>query len=251
MTGDELQDLTQHLVDAHHTITEHLRWRPRRAAKDLCKEFRVLLERGDFWNQFEKTGQELERFRDAADEMLGNIRKLVTDEAEVLARLGIDQAQIGNIVSSVYDAVDLANARTADTTPPGIRNLRDRLGKATDLICQTSRGPLLRTMDFVVSKKGALTLAARAWRSQHLVCGGGRWRRAVARVNEDCGCRSKWPPGRNYPVAGLSLHTGTFFSARRVGICPVEPRLSAFLLCLFIAANRHAVTGSLGHTSTS
>jgi len=160
MTGDELQDLTQHLVDAHHTITEHLRWRPRRAAKDLCKEFRVLLERGDFWNQFEKTGQELERFRDAADEMLGNIRNLVTDEAEVLARLGIDQAQIGNIVSSVYDAVDLANARTADTTPPGIRNLRDRLGKATDLICQTSRGPLLRTMDFVVSKKGALTLAA-------------------------------------------------------------------------------------------
>lgn len=54
----------------------------------------------------------------------------------------------------------LANARTADTTPAGIRNLQDRLGKATDLICKASRGPLLQTVDFVMSKKGALTLAA-------------------------------------------------------------------------------------------
>jgi hypothetical protein len=119
-----------------------------------------VLERGDFWNQFEKTAEDLEQFREAADEMLGNIRKLVTDEAEILARIGVDESQIGNIVSSVYDAMDLANARNADTTPPGIRNLRDRLGKATGLICEVSRGPILQTLDYVTSKKGALTLAA-------------------------------------------------------------------------------------------
>jgi hypothetical protein len=160
MKPEELQDLTQHLIDAHDTITGHLKWRPRRAAKDLCKEFRNLLQRGDFWNQFETTAAELEKFQRPANEMLGNIKQLITDETKILAQLGVDEAQIGSIISSIYDALDLANARTADTTQVGIRNLRDRLGTATNLICKTSRGPLLRTMDFVVSKKGALTLAA-------------------------------------------------------------------------------------------
>ncbi len=89
MTPDELKDLTQHLIDAHERITGHLKWRPRRAAKDLCKEFRVLLERGDFWNQFAKTAAELEQFKKPADEMLGNIKRLVSDETEILARLGV------------------------------------------------------------------------------------------------------------------------------------------------------------------
>jgi hypothetical protein len=160
LKAEELQDLTQHLIDAHGKIEGHLRWRPRRAAKDLCQEFRILLERGDFWNQFETTAKQVQRFEKEADNMLGNIKTLIADETEILARLGADQSQIGSILSSVYDAIDIAAARNADITSQGIRNLWDRLASATDLICRTSRGPILQTLDFVVSKKGALTIAA-------------------------------------------------------------------------------------------
>lgn len=160
MKPEELQELTQDLIDAHGRIEGHLRWRPRRAAKDLCQEFRILLERGDFWNQFEETARRLQPFEKEADDMLGNIGTLIADETKILARLGVDQSQIGSILSSVYDAMDIVAARSADTTPQGIRNLQDRLASATKLICTTSRGPILQTLDFVVSKKGALTIAA-------------------------------------------------------------------------------------------
>jgi hypothetical protein len=159
MTPDELQDLTHHLVDAHEKVTKRLRRRPRKAAKDLCQEFRTLLQRQDFWSQLAITSKELEPSQAKANEILGDIKRLARTESEILTKLGIDQTQIGDVISSVYDAVALAEARTADTSPQGIRNLHGRLSTATDLICATSRGPVLQTMDFIVSKKGALTLA--------------------------------------------------------------------------------------------
>jgi len=160
MTAEELQELTQHLIDAHGTVIDHARWRPRKAAKDLCEEFTDLLSRGDFWNQMETTAEALEHFQKAEEGILGNVRSLIADEARVLAKLGVDLVQSGEIISSVYDAMDLARVRTADTTPQGIRNLKQRLQDATKLICTSSRGPILHTMDFVISKRGALTLAA-------------------------------------------------------------------------------------------
>jgi hypothetical protein len=160
MTPDELQDLTHHLVDAHEDVTKHLRRRPRKAAKGLCQEFRTLLQREDFWNQLTITTRQLEPLQKDANEILGDIKRLIRTESDILAKLGIDESAIGNIIKNVYDAVDIAEARTADTSPQGIRNLQDRLSTATDLICKTSKGPILHAMDYVVSAKGALTLAA-------------------------------------------------------------------------------------------
>ena len=159
MTPDQVKELAQELIDAHGTIAEHLKSRPRRAAKDLCQEFRKLVQREDFWNQLTITSRELERHKREADELLGNIIKLVQEESSILARLGTDQSQIGDVISSVYDAVDLVNVRDADTGPQGIKNLQGRLGAATELVCKHSRGPLLHAVDFVCSKKGAAVIA--------------------------------------------------------------------------------------------
>jgi hypothetical protein len=160
MTPDQVKELTQELIEAHGTIAEHLKSRPRKAAKDLCEEFRKLLQREDFWNQLTITSRDLERHAPEADKVLGNIVSLIQDESSILARLGTDYSQIGAVISSVYDAVDLVKVRNADTSPQGIKNLQGRLGTATELICAHSRGPLLHALDFVCSKKGAAAIAA-------------------------------------------------------------------------------------------
>ena len=70
MTPDEMKEFTGHLVDAHEGITDRSKWRPRKAAKDLCQEFRILIQKGDFWDQMAKTGDELQKYQAEADEML-------------------------------------------------------------------------------------------------------------------------------------------------------------------------------------
>jgi hypothetical protein len=162
MTAKELKDFTKDLVDTQGEITGHLKHRPRRAAKDLCQEFRALLLRGDFWDQLGKTGQNLQEFRGPASEMLGNMKQLVIAEAKILARLGIKPTETGIIMDDIFDALPDGGAANADITPAGIRNLHRRLSSATDLICEASRGPILRTIDFVTSKKGAATIGALA-----------------------------------------------------------------------------------------
>jgi hypothetical protein len=160
MTPDELQDLAHHLVDAHESATKHLRRRPRKAAKDLCQEFRILLQYQDFWNQLTATAKELEPQQVSANEILGDIKRLILTETKILTKLGVDQSQIGHILSSVSDAADIAAARHADISQQGVRTLQATLSTATDLICTMSRGPILHAMDFVVSKEGAIILAA-------------------------------------------------------------------------------------------
>ncbi len=206
MTHEELQELTQHLIDVHETVTGHLTRRPRKAAKDLCQEFRVLQQRGDFWNQFEKTAKDLEQYRNEADQILNNVRKLTADEAQIFSRLGVDDSQIGNVLSSVCCAVSIAEMRTADMAPLAIRNLQERLNSATQLICKNSRGPILHAVDFVVSKKGALALAGLGLATANIWFGGDcrRWR-VVARVNEGCGGRCSRSPWRHYRATGLRL----------------------------------------------
>lgn len=100
-----------------------------------------------------KTGDELQKYQAEADQMLGNIKRLVEDETKILSRLGIDQSEIGNILTDTFDGFTFANARNADIRPAGIRTLQHRLADATKLICSASRGPILHTIDFLTSKK--------------------------------------------------------------------------------------------------
>jgi len=160
MTPEDLQELTHRLVDAHELAKKRLRRRPRKAAKDLCREFRTLVGRQDYWTELADQSERLARHREEADQILQDIKQLVLLENEILGRIGIDEATAGTTIADVVDAVDLVAARNADIGPQSVRNLQDRLRTTTELICNMSRGPILRGVDFVVSKKGAKALGA-------------------------------------------------------------------------------------------
>jgi hypothetical protein len=160
MTPDELRDLTHRLLETQQQIVQQQRWRPRKAAKTLCAELNYLQQRGDFWSELASTADKLSPHREKADALLLDVKSLFREEAAILARLGVDAADIGDTLSLVFDAVDLTRAREIDTTAQGIRNLQDRLSRTAELVCAASRGPLLQAADYLVSRKGATTVAA-------------------------------------------------------------------------------------------
>lgn len=136
---------------------------PRRAAKALCEELKWLVnDNGAFWARVPEMAATLEDQRDQEKEVLSSITRFIDAEGAVFAKLGIDPARYGPILGDVYSALRLASDLDASTTDAAFKNLRERLDKATILVCEHSKGRIRQAVDWVVSWKGASIIAGAA-----------------------------------------------------------------------------------------
>lgn len=111
--------------------------------------------------------------------------------------MGVDQSLIGNALGDICHALRIADAAKEPIRADAILNLKSRLEAARDLVCRVSRGPILGTMDFVLSKKGATViagvgiLAANLWHMYVAADGhhvsGGSVKIAISAINGDLG----------------------------------------------------------------
>ena|ERR1700722_1242679 len=152
------------LVSAHENVTGALEKKaPRRGAKILCQEFKWLLEaKGTFWADVKSATETLNQYREKEREILSNIASLLEGEEQIFAELGIDPSRTGPILANAYGALKLAQVAEDDLTIDALDMLRERLGKATELICRESRGRFRRGVDWVFSWKGATVLSGAA-----------------------------------------------------------------------------------------
>lgn len=138
---------------------------PRRAAKVVCQEFTWLLEdKGSFWAEVGKATASLKEHREQEQELLSQITQFLEAEEAIFARLGIDASRSGPILANAYSGLRLVRGEDLDNdpSPETLAVLRERLGKATELVCRESKGPIRQALDWALSWKGATVLAGSA-----------------------------------------------------------------------------------------
>lgn len=159
-------DDVERMVAAHERVRKLLEAKePRRAAKAVCEEFRWLLEdKGSFWAEVGDATKTLAEHRKQEQEILSRITQLLEAEESIFARLGIDASRSGPILANAYGGLLLVRGKELDIdpSPETLAVLRERLGKATELVCRESKGPLRQALDWAVSWKGATVLAGSA-----------------------------------------------------------------------------------------
>jgi hypothetical protein len=138
-------------------------YRPeRKAAQILCEELGWFVGEHDrFWRDLEQASEPLAEYRSQEREIFSNLEQLIEQEAAVFRRLGFDAARSRDVISQTYDAFTIIR-EYEDPSPAALNNLRDRLLRATELICEASRNPLQRAYEKVLCWKGARILAGGA-----------------------------------------------------------------------------------------
>ena len=164
------QEEVKRLVGAYENVVLALDQKnPRRAAKILCKEFRILLdEDGSFWAGVRDATETLEKNRKYDREMLNNIKRLINKEGAVFAHLKIKASRSGPILDAVYGGLKLA-ATDDDPSPEALDALKRSLAQATDLICKEDKGLLGQACSWVLSLRGATVLAGAATAAANVV----------------------------------------------------------------------------------
>lgn len=160
MTDAELRKLTDRFIRRHAEASKAINWwRPKKAARILCQEFRYLLARDDFWHELGTTGERLEQHEEAARRLLANFKELLHLESEALVRLKADDVDAKAVLASVYAAMRLVEARDMRVNRDSVMVLRGLMDGAASKICKASEGVLQHAATLVFSKKGALALA--------------------------------------------------------------------------------------------
>jgi hypothetical protein len=159
MNEDELRKLTDRFVQRHAQASKAMNWRPRKAAKILCLEFRYLLTRDDFWHELASRGERLERHEKDARQLLGNMKELIALECDALVRLKADDVDAKAMLANVYAAMRLVEAQNTEINRDSVAVLRALFNGATGKICAASEGFMQHATALVLSKKGALALA--------------------------------------------------------------------------------------------
>jgi hypothetical protein len=151
----------ERLADAYAKVQAALeKNNPRKAATILCKEFNWLLdEKGSFWAGVADATEQLNVYRDKEREILNNVTKLIDEEAAIFARLKIKRSLTEPIIGIVYGRLRLAEGIGGDLSRDSLGALREQLREAAKLICKQSKGRLRRSLDWVLSWKGATVLA--------------------------------------------------------------------------------------------
>lgn len=154
------------LVDAHAQVRTALNDNdPRKAAKLICEQFRWLLdEQSSFWSGVGSATATLQQYRNSEREILSNLSSFIDQEAFIFKKLKIKEQQYGPVIGDVFSALQLArpNSPWENPSPQALGVLKERLAKATDLICQESRSKLRRALTWAVSWKGATILGGSA-----------------------------------------------------------------------------------------
>jgi hypothetical protein len=159
MTDTELKKLTDRLVLRYGQASKAMSWRPKKAARVLCQEFRYLLARDDFWQELATTGERLDEHEKGARQLLESFHDLIRLESEALVRLKADDVDAKAMLTSVYAAMRLAEARDMKVNRDSVMVLRALFDGATTKICKASEGFFQHAATLVFSKKGALALA--------------------------------------------------------------------------------------------
>lgn len=152
----------ERMVKAHEKVRKMLEAKePRRAAKIVCEEFKRLLEdKESFWAEVGDATKTLGEHRKQEREVLNKIAQFLEDEATIFARLGIDASRSGPIIANAFNGIRLVVGEDLenDPSPDSLSVLRDRLAKATELVCKESKGRIRQALDWAVSWKGATIL---------------------------------------------------------------------------------------------
>lgn len=169
----------ERLVEAHRQVQELLVPEPRRgidklkarlmrsptrrAARILCEELTWLVhERADFWVELAGASATLAGHRGREAALLETLEDLLLQEGELFRRLGIDDRTTSGVIATTYEAFRIIGDYGANPSPAAVANLRDRLARATELVCAASRGPLTKTYEFIISTKGVRILGGAA-----------------------------------------------------------------------------------------
>jgi hypothetical protein len=146
----------QALAAAHDQIRRDLaRDAPRKAAKLICKELSKLSEdNGSFWENIQEASAKAADQRSRRNEVLGNLIHFIDDEGEILRALGVEDSQAGAILSDVYSMAAITREVSDALTPSALKLLREHTRAAAKIICEHSKGPFRRTVDWVFSTKG-------------------------------------------------------------------------------------------------
>jgi hypothetical protein len=154
----------EHLVVAHEAIRQALEENdPRKAAKILCKEFKWLVEAKDsFWKHVKDATESLAEYKEKESRILNDIAKFMEEEHLIFSKLKIDASKCDPIIGDVYGALNLTYGLGDGPTPDSLDIIREKLIKATDLICRESKGPIRRGFDWVMSRKGAMFIGGAA-----------------------------------------------------------------------------------------
>jgi hypothetical protein len=125
----------------------------RAAAAILCEELGWLVENSVFWTQLSGGIGQLQANEAQVPKVLNNIQQLLEDEEDAFERLKISPATTSEVLSQTYGALGILRELPVPSQA-GVGNLRDRVRRATELICSAKDGRMQRAFARVVSRKG-------------------------------------------------------------------------------------------------
>lgn len=140
--------IVRRLVDAHEEVSEALRkGRPRNAARILCRELGWLLEQSEYWDTIRSAADRVEQ---GATVDFSDLARLLRDEERIFSNLDIDSNSSILIIANVCDAIDDAEHASSEIRFQALKDLRDRVQEAKDLIC-TQRSAAVSTSEIAMA----------------------------------------------------------------------------------------------------
>ena len=150
------EEIVRNLSESCETVRIHLeRKAPRKAAQAVCDGLRSLVnDNGSFWTNFYSASELLIKYQDGFKAVLDELVEFIDLEGAVLSRLGIDGAVSEPILADIYGMIALTQYAPRDLTVAGLERLKEDVEKAAAIICENSKGPVRRAVDWVFSVKG-------------------------------------------------------------------------------------------------
>lgn len=147
----------QALAAVHEQVRRDLNNKsPRKAAKLVCKELTKLCEgHSSFWENVEEAAAKASKEPNRMDEILNNVFRFIDDESDILAALGVEDAEAGPILADVHTMIELTRRAGNDQlTEKALKLLREHTRVAAQIICEHSKGRFRKSIDWIFSTRG-------------------------------------------------------------------------------------------------